>query len=82
MVVLLIRPFAFERVAQCVCVTKKNGTLRLCQDCRKLNMLMKTDSGGLGDSQSIFDRLHGSTFFTTIDLASGFLEIEIAEQEK
>lgn len=41
----------------CVAVRKSDGTLRLCQDYRVLNQLMKTDSVGQGDIQSVFDRI-------------------------
>ena len=43
---------------------------------------MKSDSGGLGDIEGIFDRLHGAKYFTAVDLASGFFQIEIAEEDK
>ena len=43
---------------------------------------MKTDSGGLGDIQGIFQRLAGSGWFTSIDLASGFFQLLIAEPDR
>ena len=54
----------------------------MCQDYRALNMLLKSDSGGLGDIQSIFDGMKGAGCFTSIDLASGFTQLEIAEEDK
>ena len=44
--------------------------------------LLVTDSGGLGDIRGIFDRLHSQAYFTSIDLASGFFQLEIAEEDK
>lgn len=65
-----------------VSVKKKDGMARLCQHCRKLNTPMKTQSGGLGDLPSIFDKLHASKFFTTVDLAPGYFQIDIAQKDK
>ncbi|CAN0566849.1 unnamed protein product, partial [Laminaria digitata] len=55
--------------ANCAVVRKKDGTARICQDYRGLNALLKADSGGLGDIQSIFDGMKGAGCFTSIDLA-------------
>ena len=63
-------------------VRKKDGTARVCQDYRGLNTLPKSDSRGLGDIQSIFDGVKGASCFTLIDLASGFTQLEIAEEDK
>ena len=61
---------------------KKAGTLGLCIDWRALNEQLVVDSGGLGDIQTIFDGLKGKKFFTQIDLASGYHQVEIAEKDK
>ena len=68
--------------ANCVVVPKKDGTVRVCQDYRGLNGLLESNSGGLGDIASIFDNMKGATCFTSIDLASGFTQLEIAEEDK
>ena len=57
--------------------TKKDGTLRLCQDYRVLNNRMKTDSGGLEDMQGICQRCQGCSCFTSIYLASVFFQLPI-----
>ncbi|CAB1096027.1 unnamed protein product [Ectocarpus sp. CCAP 1310/34] len=68
--------------AQCLCVKKKGGTLRLCIDWRELNKLLVSDSGGLGDMHALFDGLKGNKYFTQLDLASGFHQMEIAEKDR
>ncbi|CAB1110204.1 unnamed protein product [Ectocarpus sp. CCAP 1310/34] len=78
----IIRPSMSPWAAQCLCVKKKDGTMRLCIDWRVLNKLLVADSGGLGDMQTIFDGLKGKRYFTQIDLASGFHQIEIAEKDR
>ena len=75
----IIRPSNSPWAAQCLCVKKKDGTLRLWIDWRALNV---ADSGGLCDIQIIFDGLKGKKFFTQIDLASIYYQVEIAEQDK
>ena len=78
----IIRPSNSQWADQVICVRKSDGTLRLCVDWRKLNALLKTDSGGLGDIQHIFAGLTGKSYFTQIDVASGFHKISIAEKDK
>lgn len=51
------------RAAQCLCVRKKDGTLRLCIDWRVLNKQLVSDGGGSGDMQTIFDGLKGKCYF-------------------
>ena len=78
----IIRPSNSPWAAQFLCVKKKDGTQRLCIDWRALNEQLVADSGGLGDIQTIFDGLKGKKFFTQIDLASGYHQVEIAEKDK
>ena len=78
----IIRPSNSPWAAQCLCVKKKEGTLRLCIDWRALNEQLVANSGGLGDIQTIFDGLKGKKLFTQIDLASGYHQVEIAEKDK
>ena len=53
----VIRPSTSPWAAQCLWVKKKDGAMRLWIDWRALNKLLVSDSGGLGDMQSIFDGL-------------------------
>ncbi|CAB1108851.1 unnamed protein product [Ectocarpus sp. CCAP 1310/34] len=77
----MIRQSMSPWAAQCLRV-KKDGTLRLCIDWRELNTLLVSDSGDLGDMQTIFDTLKGKKYFTQLDLASGFHQMEIAEKDR
>ena len=45
-------------------------------------MLLESNSEGLGDIASIFDNMKGGTCFTSFDLASGVIQLEIAEEDK
>lgn len=48
----IIRPSTSPWAEYCLCVRKKDGTLRLCFDWRVLNNLLVSDSGGLGNMQT------------------------------
>ena len=78
----IIHPSKSSWAAQVLCVKKKDDTMRLCVDWRRLNYLLVIDSGGLGDMQSMFSNLKGKRYFTQIDLASGFHQLPIAEKDK
>ncbi|CAN0062085.1 unnamed protein product, partial [Choristocarpus tenellus] len=78
----IIRPSTSAWAAAVVAVRKKYGTLRLCTDFMMLNDRSRSDSGGLGNITSIFDTLKGSSYFTAMDLALGFFQLEIAELDK
>ena len=65
-----------------VLVEKKSGELRFCIDYRKLNSITKKDSHPLPRIDDTFDKLHGKIFFTTLDLASGYWQIELEESAK
>ncbi|CAB1105423.1 unnamed protein product [Ectocarpus sp. CCAP 1310/34] len=78
----VIRQSMSPWAAQCLCVKKKDGTLRLCIDWRELNKLLVSDSGGLGDMQTTFDGLKGKRYFSQLDLACGFHRMEITEKDR
>ena len=64
-----------------VLVRKKNGALRLCVDYRKLNLRTQKDSFPLPRIESL-DALNGAQWFTTLDLASGFNQVAVEEEDK
>ena len=53
----IIRPSSSPWAAQCYCLKKKDGTLRLCIYWQTLNEQLVANSGGLGGIQTIFDGL-------------------------
>ncbi|UYV61477.1 hypothetical protein LAZ67_1004996, partial [Cordylochernes scorpioides] len=69
-------PWAFPVVM----VPKKDGNKRMCIDYRRLNEITLDDRQPLPHIQDIFDRLHGSRFFSTLDVAWGYWQIEMDPQ--
>ena len=65
-----------------VLVRKKNGSLRMCVDYRKLNAKTVKDAYPLPRIEESFDALQGASWFSTLDLASGFNQIGVTEEDK
>ena len=66
--------------APVVLVKKKDGGYRLCCDWRKLNAVTKKDSMPLPRVDDTLDRLAGSAFFTTLDLPSGYFQVDLDQE--
>ena len=68
--------------APVVMVKKKNGTYRLCLDYRRLNAVTLKDAHPIPRVDDILDSLAGNKYFSTIDLASGYWQVEMDEADK
>ena len=80
----IIQPSVSAWASPIVLVPKRDDTLRFCVDYRKLNAVTKKDVYPLPRINDILDTLGKSRYFTTLDLASGFWQIEMdpATREK
>lgn len=65
-----------------VLVRKKTGEIRMCVDSRPLNIVTRKDLYRMPNIQTLLDSLHGSRYFTTLELASGYWQMRIAEEDK
>ena len=64
-----------------VLAKKEDGTLRFCVDYRKVNTITKRDAYPLPRNDDTLGTLGGSKFFTIIDLASGYWQVEMARSQ-
>ena len=62
-----------------VLVCKKDGSLRFCIDLRKLNNQTIMDAQSLPRIEDSLNHLDGATIFTSLDLQSGFWQVEMTE---
>ena len=65
-----------------VCVRKKDGSLRLCIDFRKLNQKTIPDKQPIPRVQDILDGLGGQTWFSTLDMSQAYHQGEILEESR
>ena len=65
-----------------VIVRKKTGEIRICVDYRKLNAVTIKDAYPLPRVDDLLDALSGSAYFSSLDLASGYFNVEVAEEDK
>ena len=61
---------------------KKDGSLRFCVDYRKVNAITRKDAYPLPRVDDTLDMLGGSKFFSTLDLASGYWQVEVAPEDR
>ena len=65
-----------------VLVRKKDGGLRFCIDLRKLNEWTIKDAYSLPQIDRTLDSLQGSQWFSSLNLKSGYWQVEIDEESK
>jgi len=78
----VIRPSKSPYASPVVIVTKKDGSLRLCVDYRKLNSRSTRDAFPLPRIEEALEALGQAKYFSTLDLTSGYWQVEVAEQDK
>lgn len=76
-----IRPSLSPYGAPILFARKKNGKLRMCIDYRALNSITKKNSYPLPRIDELLESLRESRYFSKLDLASGYHQIRIAEED-
>jgi len=69
-------------ISPAVLVRKKDGSVRFCVDFRKLNAITKKDSYPIPRIDDMLDRLAGNTWFSSLDLKSGYWQVRIRPEDR
>ena len=77
-----IRPSSSPFSSNIVVVRKKDGSIRFCVDFRKLNNKTVKDAYAIPRIEDTLHLLAGSTYFTKLDLRSGYWQVELREEDK
>ena len=78
----IIRPSVSPWAAPVVLVRKKDGTERFCVDYRQLNKVTQRDSHPIPHVEDTLDCLHGTSYFSCLDLRSGYWQVEVDDESK
>ena len=65
-----------------VMVLKRDGTNRMCIDYRKFNEITTKDAYPLPRLGQTIDALQGAGYFSSLDLASGYWQVPVAENDR
>ena len=78
----IISPSSSPWSSGTVLVRKKSGEYRYCIDYRRVNDVTKKDSFPLPNISEHLDSLGGAQWFSTLDLASGYWQVGMADKDK
>ena len=77
----LVRPSSSPFCSPVLLVQKKDGSYRMCIDYRALNKHTIKNRFPVPRIEDIFDRLQGSTYYSRLDLKSGYHQIRIVPED-
>ncbi|GFO05646.1 scan domain-containing protein 3 [Plakobranchus ocellatus] len=76
----VIEPSSSAYCSPIVLVKKKDNTLRLCIDFRKINTVTQFDANNIPLPEDLFMQLSQSTFFTSCDLSKAYWQISLSKE--
>ncbi|CAF4871872.1 unnamed protein product, partial [Rotaria sp. Silwood2] len=78
----IVRPSTSPWSSSVILKKKPDGTFRFLVDFHRLNSITKKDAYPQPSPEELIYRLSGHTYFTKLDLKSGYFQIPIAEEDK
>ena len=78
----IIQPSKSGWASPIVLAKKKDGSVRFCVDYRKLNEVTRKDTYPLPRIDDTLEMLSESQLFSTLDLASGYWQVELEEEDR
>ena len=78
----VVEPSTSPWASPVVLVQKKDGSTRFCVDYRKVNDVTRKDAYPIPRIDTTLDTLAGARWFTTLDLLSGYWQVEIDENDR
>ena len=78
----VIEPSDSPWASPAVMVTKKDRSIRFCVDYRRVNACTKKDAYPLPRIDDTLNTLGGAQWFCTMDLASGYWQVKMKEEDK
>jgi len=78
----MIEPSVNDWASPIVLVGKRDGTMHLCVDFRRLNKSTHLDAYPMPRMDELIDRLGNSRYITTLDLSRGYWPVPMSEKSR
>ena len=78
----IIQPSSSEWASPIVLVPKKDGSLHMCVDYRRLNSLSDADAYPMPRIDDLINRLGDARYISTLDLTRGYWQVPVAPQSR
>jgi hypothetical protein len=78
----IIEPSRSEWASPIVLVPKKDGTLKMCVDYRRLNSISEADAYPMPRIDKLIKRLGGARYIITMDLTRGYWQVSVAPESR